>query len=362
MGTLTEPSGIKNMGKSLANHPKLNPRHFNKWGEPAYVAEFLREVGYPEVIGIWGDRDSSGKQLSFPDPNGLKIAAQRGGRDIVNGDERAKRIQSRIQFARKFAGLSRDVRATRIGSKEAPSRELLVEKSKAIELPDEWIYSGENPWFPPRPSYRTKIPTCVTIGDVPDFIRSYVSLVSYADWARVKFHDIASQFSGDSFPKDDFNRNFMKKESHQYFSLRNIRDYCLILAAAKGHSHPSTDADNIKTLITKEVLGAASLVSKWIPFFVLFEKADLEIMQNNKEITFNPRFTIGDISTATNAMNYLLELIESGRVTDMEDFAPAIRQTQSKIYSAFQFNKLDDSMLGKHRREQSKKGNRGVSC
>ena len=339
------------MGKSLANHEMLKPGHLKRWHEPEYVAKFLRDVDYTDVTGIWPDTDRAGKPLSFPDPNGLKIAAQRGNRDKVNGDARAKRLQSRIQFAIKFAGLSCDVRAVRIGSKEAPSKEFLIEKSKAVGLPDEWIYSGENHWFPPRPTFISDTPTRGKIGDVHKFIQSYVSLVSSADLALRTMYGISERCMVDTVSDEEINDWDFK----YYYRLKTIRGYGLILAAAKGHTHPWTELIRIQKYMTKEVLEAATSVSKWLPFFGLFEKEDLAIVGNNDGVTFTIPLTAGDLSTATNAMDYLLDLIKSNRVTDLKDFAPAIRQTRDKIASAFRFDKLDDSMLGKHNRKKPNK-------
>ena len=342
------------MGKSLAKHPMLDPRNLKKWGEPIHVAQFLQEVGYTNVNGIWGDHNSSGKQLSSPDPNGLKIAAQRGNRDTVSGVERAKRIKSRIQFAIKFAGLSRDIRAVRIGRTDAPSRELLIEKSKEAGLPGEWIYSGENPWFPPRPTFFSDTPTRVKIDEVPKFIQSYVSLVSHVDLALETMRHLSERFILDALSGEV---RVNTRDFHYECRTKTIRGYGLVLAAVKECSHQLLDLDKTQNFIIKdkEVSESAKRISKWLPFFGLFERADLAIMGNNAENTFNVRLTVGDISTATNAMGYLLELINSGRVTDVKDFAPAIRQTQNKISSAFRMDTLDDSMLAKHPRKQPKK-------
>ena len=340
------------MGKSLPNHEMLIPGHLKRWEDSAHVAKFLRDVGYTDVTGIWSDTDRAGKLQSSPHPDGLKIAAQRGMRDMVSGDERAKRIRSRIRFACEFTELKGgDVRADRIGSKKAPSRALLIEKSKAVGLPDEWIYSGENPWFPPRPTFISDTPTRGKIGDVHKFIQSYVSLVSSADLALRTMYGISERCMVDTVSDEEIKDWDFK----YYYRLKTIRGYGLILAAAKEHTHPWTEVIRIQKYMTKEVKEAATSVSKWLPFFGLFEKEDLAIVGNNDGVTFTIPLTAGDLSTATNAMGYLLDLIKSNRVTDLKDFAPAIRQTRDKIASAFRFDKLDDSMLGKHNRKKPNK-------
>jgi hypothetical protein len=304
------------------------------------------------VTGIWGDRDISGKQLSSPDPDGLIIAAQRGVRDFVSGDKRANRIKSRIQFACKFARLSRDVRATRIGGKEAPTKAFLIEKSKKAELPDEWIYSGENPWFPTNQSSLTNKPTCVKLDDVPDFMRSYVSLVIHVDLAHATMGGISRQFIRDSW---DFDHNTSMED---FLRIIKMRNYALILAAANGYSHPWTDVDKIKVLISRMAPNSANLVSKWLPFFGQYEKADLvmgDYFENNMDFTHNVPLTMRELSTAAVTMDYVLDLIDSGRDNEMNLSAPTIRKIRDKISSAFNSDKLDDSMLGKHRRERSKK-------
>ena len=354
------------MGKSLANHEMLIPGHLKRWQQPEHVAKFLREVGYTDVTGIWPDTDTDRKTLSSPDPDGLKIAVQRGERDMVSGVERAKRIKSRIQFAIKFAGLSRDIRAVRIGRTDAPSRELLIEKSKDAGLPDQWIYSGENPWFQFAPDSRTKKTVRGIKDDTPNFMRNYVSLVSHIDQAQdspmSKIRLIDDIDEEHKIVNASLSSDYADEEWYKAWSTLEILKWGLILAAAKGFTHSLMDVKKVPYLTSKLGLEWASSFSKWLPFYGRYGMVRDEMTFSCSDETANILLTVTESRNITHAIDYLLGINGSdstfNRLTISQSIqfgGKAYRELKAKISSAFQMKNLDDSMLAKHPRKQPKK-------